>query len=177
MALSESNETESKRKKRKADDKLVPSSKKSKVGDDSEFVPLPPGWQVVVRPIQQDYILAIVVRWLPDKQKYEVEDAEDDEEKPGTRKVYVFPAKLVIPIPKEVNKKDEFPANHTVLALYPNSSCFYKATVLKPPSKNQDEDYPGHYVLRFEDDGGFDRYVNPCMVLDMPKGNPKLRKQ
>jgi hypothetical protein len=47
---------------------------------------LSPGDQVAVRPAQQDWILAIVLRYLPEKQKYEVEDAEDDENNPGTRR-------------------------------------------------------------------------------------------
>lgn len=29
----------------------------------------------------------------------------------------------------------EFPAGHTVLALYPSTTCFYKAVVVQPPSK------------------------------------------
>jgi len=29
----------------------------------------------------------------------------------------------------------EFPAGHTVLALYPSTTCFYKAVVIRPPSK------------------------------------------
>jgi hypothetical protein len=31
----------------------------------------------------------------------------------------------------------EFPAGHTVLALYPSTTCFYKAIVVRPPSKVQ----------------------------------------
>ncbi|KAI8855041.1 SGF29 tudor-like domain-containing protein, partial [Chytridium lagenaria] len=168
---------ESKRKKRKLEDKAKPNKKSRITREDipEVYAPLPPGSQVAVRPLGHDHILAVIVKWLPDKLKYEVEDAEDDEENPGTRKRYVFPAKLVIPIP-EVPHKPEFPVNHIVLALYPNSSCFYKANVVKPPSKNQDEEAPGFYVVRFDDDNGFERYVDPTFVLDMPKGGPKISK-
>lgn len=31
----------------------------------------------------------------------------------------------------------EFPTGHTVLALYPSTTCFYKAIVVRPPSKVQ----------------------------------------
>ncbi|KAJ3216531.1 hypothetical protein HDU67_009316 [Dinochytrium kinnereticum] len=179
---------ESKRKKRKIEDKAK-SSKRSRTWVVSDqlrtnlvreelpelFAPLVPGSQVAVRPVEQDYMLAVVVRWLPDKLKYEVEDAEDDEENPGTRKRFLFPPKLVIPIP-EVPHKPEFPINHVVLALYPNSSCFYKANVVKPPSKNQDEEAPGFYVVRFDDDNGFERFVDPIFVLNMPKGGTKVAK-
>ncbi|KAJ3093791.1 hypothetical protein HDU96_002026 [Phlyctochytrium bullatum] len=106
---------------------------------------------------------------------YEVEDAEDDEENPGTRKRYVFPAKLVIPIPAKPHQP-EFPVGHIVLALYPNSSCFYKAIVVKPPSKNEDEDAPGMYVVKFDDDNNHERYIDPINVLDMPKGGNKVAK-
>jgi hypothetical protein len=34
----------------------------------------------------------------------------------------------------------EFPAGHTVLALYPSTTCFYKAVVVQPPSKVNPQD-------------------------------------
>jgi hypothetical protein len=35
----------------------------------------------------------------------------------------------------------EFPAGHTVLALYPSTTCFYKAIVVQPPSKVKKIDF------------------------------------
>ncbi|KAI9341820.1 SGF29 tudor-like domain-containing protein [Zopfochytrium polystomum] len=178
MALTEASETglETKRKKRKPEEKHSTSSKRSKTDDSGGFVPLTMGSKVVVpRPQQNDHILANVVKWLPDKQKYEVEDAEDDEENPGTRKCYLFPAKMVIPLPTQVDSTKEFPEGHTVLALYPGTSCFYKAIVQSPPSKTNDVDYKMLYAIRFEDDGDFDRYVDPVNVLDYPKPSGRKR--
>lgn len=64
-----------------------------------------------------------------------MEDAEDDENNPGTRKRYIFPMRQVLAVPKEIGKKLEFPMGHEVLALYPGTSCFYRAEVIQPPSK------------------------------------------
>lgn len=38
-------------------------------------------------------------------------------------------------IPDDQDDVPEFPAGHTVLALYPSTTCFYKAVVVQPPSK------------------------------------------
>jgi hypothetical protein len=58
-----------------------------------------------------------------------IKDIEEDEEKPGTKKKYRIASDLCIPI-KQPIRKEEFPVNHEVLALYPASSCFYRATVV-----------------------------------------------
>ncbi|KAJ3109096.1 hypothetical protein HDU97_009214 [Phlyctochytrium planicorne] len=174
-ALLQSDEagTDVKRKKRKTDEKGKSSSKKSKF--DESYTPLAPGSQVVVKPMNQDFMMAVVVQYSPEKQKYEVEDAEEDENEPGTRKSDCVPCakyltpKLVLPIPA-VPRSPEFPTNHTVLALYPSSSCFYRATVIRPPSKNLSEEpeLKGLYVVGFEDDNNHERYIDPLHVLDMP---------
>ncbi|RKP05227.1 SGF29 tudor-like domain-containing protein, partial [Thamnocephalis sphaerospora] len=63
----------------------------------------------------------------------------------------------------------EFPAGHIVLALYPNTTCFYKASVIVPPSKVRDPRWKGQYVVRFEDDNGQDQAVPSEMVLEFPR--------
>ncbi|KAJ3191488.1 hypothetical protein HK101_007670 [Irineochytrium annulatum] len=181
-ALAAADEDAGKRKKRKLEDKSragTPTLKKARGATPSEtFVPLQPGAQVVVQ-VDNDYVLAIVLQWISKDRmlvSYEVEDAEDDEQQPGQRKRWFFPLKKVIPIP-DPKAKPEYPANHIVLALYPNSSCFYKAVVAKPPSKNMDsEGGPGFYVVRFDDDNGFEREIDPRNVLDMPKQSGNYRK-
>ncbi|KAJ3294538.1 hypothetical protein HK104_003502 [Borealophlyctis nickersoniae] len=167
------NGMDNKRKKRKIEEKpkmSTPSgSKKAKIMEEPPSTILLAGTQVAVRPMNQDWLLAIVLRWMPEKGKYEVEDAEDDEEKPGTRKKYIFPPKLVIPIPTEVSRKNEFPPGTDVLALYPASTCFYKAVVVLQPSKNKHSDSPGTYIVKFEDDGDHERFVEASMVFKSPK--------
>ena len=48
---------------------------------------------------------------------------------------YIFPVKCVLEIPSDDNKRPYFPIGHEVLSLYPNSSCFYKATIIKTPNE------------------------------------------
>lgn len=45
--------------------------------------------------------------------------------------------RYVIPVPtsEEAKLLPEIPAQQDVLALYPGTTCFYKATVIAPPSK------------------------------------------
>jgi hypothetical protein len=50
-------------------------------------VPFKPGDTVAVKlPTNSFWITAVVIRWVQEKGKLEVMDAEDDEENPGTRK-------------------------------------------------------------------------------------------
>jgi hypothetical protein len=67
----------------------------------------------------------------------------------------------------------EFNEREQVLALYPSSSCFYRATVIAPPSQvyhsNKNKSFPGYYLLQFDDDGGMERPVDGRMVLRCPK--------
>jgi len=162
---------EHKRKKRKMDKYM--GSSKLKSHDNKQYKPLSPGDLVVVRPPGQDWLLATVLHYFPDKNKYEVEDIEDDEDKPGIRKRYIFPVKCVLEIPSDDNKRPYFPIGHEVLSLYPNSSCFYKATIIKTPNehKNSSNGKPA-YIVRFEDDDEAEREVPVNRVLDMP---PKMK--
>lgn len=50
---------------------------------------------------------------------------------------YFIPPRNVIPVPDghESQNLPEVPAGQDVLALYPGTTCFYKATVILPPNK------------------------------------------
>jgi hypothetical protein len=41
----------------------------------------------------------------------------------------------LIPIPDRNDHRPEYPTGRHVLALYPGTTCFYKAIVVVPPSK------------------------------------------
>ncbi|CAO3569524.1 unnamed protein product [Mortierella alpina] len=98
--------------------------------------------------------------------KYVVEDDEADDY--GKKMTYTLHARSVIMIVDDQESVPEFPAGHTVLALYPSTTCFYKAMVVQPPSKNKDYATP-LYRIKFDDDEGNERTAPPRMVLDMPK--------
>ncbi|KAI8579301.1 hypothetical protein K450DRAFT_272084 [Umbelopsis ramanniana AG] len=179
IALRDASESASdpRRKKRKteADDLKITSgphaSKKSKLTNGGI---IPVGAAVAAKqPKQKDkteeWILAVVISYNSDKNKYHVEDVDQDET--GTRQKYLVPPKNVIPIPSvaEVRQLPEIPAHTDVLALYPGTTCFYNAIVVTPPSKNKDSASTGQYKVQFEDDNDETKVVTPIHVLEKAK--------
>ncbi|KAG0358857.1 hypothetical protein BG005_001738 [Podila minutissima] len=164
---------ESKRKKRKIEaEGLASNSKKFRrysSADSNGIIPV--GHQVAARTPkdkdkQEEWILARVLNYSAEKNKYRVEDDEADDS--GKKMTYTLSTRSVIMIVDDQDAVPEFPAGHTVLALYPSTTCFYKAVVVQPPSKNKDYATPV-YRIQFDDDGGSERTAPPRMVLDMPK--------
>ena len=84
------------------------------------------------------------------------------------------PAKYVIPLSKSGQQFPHFAAHHTVLALYPLTTCFYKAEVVSPPSKTGPQ--KSQYIVAFEDDDGMRRAVEAVNVLDYPKVSAEKRE-
>ncbi|KAJ3552674.1 hypothetical protein NM688_g4028 [Phlebia brevispora] len=104
----------------------------------------------------EEWILAVVTKCInQDKNRYEVQDPEPQEDgQPG--QCYNTTLRAIIPLPdpsappdsaSHLNAYPEFAAGSTVMALYPDTSCFYRA-----------EGGPGGkhavpmYRLKFEDD-------------------------
>ncbi|KAF9359318.1 SAGA HAT/Core module component [Mortierella sp. AD094] len=167
------NTPEGKRKKRKIEaEGLISNSKKIRrysSTDPNGIIPV--GHQVAARTPKdknkvEEWILARVLAYHADKNRYHVEDDEADEN--GEKMKYQLSARSVIMIADDQEDIPEFPAGHTVLALYPSTTCFYKAIVVQPPSKNKDYPTP-LYRIKFDDDEGNERTAPPRMVLDMPK--------
>ena len=152
-------------KRKRVEDKQD-SIKRTRV-DDSITNILQKGDQVAA--MVDEWILANVVSYSVDDAMYEVEDAEDEEEKPGTRKHYLLPPTNIIPIPKGIDTRPEFAAQKKVLALFPSTSCFYRATVVVPPSGMPRNTVPDtqRYVLIFDDDNNYERNVDSRMVLEL----------
>jgi hypothetical protein len=78
---------------------------------------------------------------------------------------YDFAENVIIPILSQssVAACDEIKPETTVIALYPNSSCFYSATVIANPGMTD-----GEYIVVFVDDNGMERTVSQQMVLEVP---------
>ncbi|KAI1291651.1 SAGA HAT/Core module component [Mortierella claussenii] len=167
------NTPEGKRKKRKIEaEGLVSNTKKIRrfSSTDPNGV-IPVGHQVAARTPKdknkvEEWILARVLSYSAEKNKYLVEDDEADDY--GKKMTYSLSARSVIMIVDDQEAVPEFPVGHTVLALYPSTTCFYKAIVVQPPSKNKDSVSP-LYRIKFDDDEGNERTAPPRMVLDMPK--------
>ncbi|CAO3590530.1 unnamed protein product [Absidia cylindrospora] len=133
----------------------------------------PTGTLVAARqPPQKDarndeWILARVLQFHADKNKYHVEDVDHDEY--GQTQRYMLSSRQVIPIPDSSYRGPEYPSGRHVLALYPGTTCFYKAIVVTPPSKNKDSDTMGMYKVQFEDDNNEIKFATPEHVLETPK--------
>ncbi|KAF7288569.1 SGF29 C-terminal domain-containing protein [Mycena chlorophos] len=132
----------------------------------------------------ENWILAVVVRSLNnDKNRYEVQDAEPQEDgQPG--QCYHTTLRAIIPLPdptaqagspSHVASYQEFPPASTVMALYPDTSCFYRAEVIATP--RQTARMPGHpigrhlYKLKFEDDEDQEHTVPAEVVVEWPGTN------
>ncbi|KAG2211315.1 hypothetical protein INT46_009217 [Mucor plumbeus] len=117
----------------------------------------------------EEWILAVVISYNNDKNRYEVEDVDQDEF--GQKQRYMLQPRNVIPIPNvdEAKGLSEINTGQDVLALYPGTTCFYRAKVAAPPSKNKELSYSGNYKVQFEDDNNEYKYVMPGHVLEVPK--------
>ena len=126
--MQESMEQEEGFKKRKSDS-LSEQVKRQKL--EEQGISFLVGDQVAAK-VGNEWILAVIT--VTDKfNMVEIEDIEEDDENPGIKKKYTVNSKHIIPIIENLEAK-EFPVGCKVLALYPSSSCFYRAVVVKPPS-------------------------------------------
>jgi SAGA-associated factor 29 len=84
----------------------------------------------------QDWILGTVLRFVPASNKYIVLDEDDSDTDPwardaSTARQHQVPARQVLPLPLTepslYTHQNEFQRGTWVLALYPDTTCFYKA--------------------------------------------------
>lgn len=85
----------------------------------------------------------------PKFSRYTVEDVSEDDEEvtmassggiTHTRKKYTADAQQLLVLPKDdtiAAKRTPFPVGQVVLALFPNTTCLYKAVVVASPSKKK----------------------------------------
>ncbi|TEB39729.1 hypothetical protein FA13DRAFT_1723937 [Coprinellus micaceus] len=115
-----------------------------------------------------DWILAIIVRVTSNRDgriMYEVRDAEEE-----GAEVITAHQKHVIPLPDpKAPFTHEFSIGHTVLGLYPDTSCFYRAEVVATPKTLQSSGarHPT-YKLKFEDDDNQEHPVAAEWVVEFP---------
>ncbi|VDB91887.1 unnamed protein product [Peniophora sp. CBMAI 1063] len=138
-------------------------------------LPLQPGRLIAfLTPGEGDesaWILAKVVRTLNgSKKNYEVQDAEDmDDGSPGA--LYKTTIQKIRPLPdleapnnspSHISAYPEHPAGSIVLALYPDTSCFYRAQVVQGLRESQGRTYQ----VKFEDDDDQQHTVSAQFVVD-----------
>ncbi|KAF8073604.1 SGF29 tudor-like domain-containing protein [Lyophyllum atratum] len=131
---------------------------------------------------ENTWILALITRCInADKNRYEVQDAEPQEDgQPGL--LYNTTLRAIIPLPDpsappnspaHVSAYQEFQAGQTVMALYPDTSCFYRAEVITPPKELNPRAAPSPkymptYKLKFEEDDDQEHTVAAQWVVEWP---------
>lgn len=108
---------------------------------------------------EENWILAEVVQFLPTQNKYEVDDIDEEQ-----KDRHVLSKRRIVQLPlmranPETDKYALFPKGTTVMALYPQTTCFYKAIINTLPHTSTDE-----YEVLFEDASYADGYSPPLFV-------------
>ncbi|XP_011867527.1 PREDICTED: SAGA-associated factor 29 homolog [Vollenhovia emeryi] len=107
----------------------------------------------------ENWILAEVVQFNPATNNYEVDDIDEEQKDRHT-----LSRKRVVPLPlmranPETDPYALFPKGSTVMALYPQTTCFYKAVVQRLPTTATEE-----YLVLFEDAAYTTGYSPPLNV-------------
>ncbi|EDO47414.1 predicted protein [Nematostella vectensis] len=98
----------------------------------------------------------------PPCHRYDVDDI-DEEGKNGKERHHLS-RRRVVPLPKmkanpQTHPNALFKKDQVVMALYPQTTCFYKAWIHEPPTRPQD-----HYSVSFEDTSYADGFAPPLHV-------------
>ncbi|XP_045483600.1 SAGA-associated factor 29 [Harmonia axyridis] len=110
---------------------------------------------------EENWILAEVVSYNQHTNKYDVDDILEEQNEKGR---HSLSKRRVVPLPlmranPETDPSALFAQGTIVMALFPQTSCFYKAIVNKPPSTHMDD-----YEILFEDQTYQEGYSPPLLV-------------
>lgn len=126
----------------------------AKAGDlVAAFVPSPDGDGSKV------WVLGEVLQYISGAGKYEIDDIDEEQKERhsiGRRRVIPLPIMRANPV---TNPEALFPKNSLVLALYPQTTCFYRAIVDKSPQEPTQD-----YMVSFEDPTYTEGYSPPLAV-------------
>ncbi|KAF7973739.1 hypothetical protein HWV62_14314 [Athelia sp. TMB] len=133
---------------------------------------------------ENTWILAVIVNSInQDKNRYIVQDAEPQENgQPG--QTWPTTLRAIIPLPdpsapptdpSHLNGYRQYAPGSTVMALYPDTSCFYRAEVISSPQDSQSSGRLAAsskliptYKLKFEDDDDQEHAVAAQWVVEWP---------
>lgn len=107
----------------------------------------------------ENWILAEVLHYSHGSAKYEVDDIDEEQKERHTlsrRRVVPLPLLRANPL---TDPGALFPKGTLVMALYPQTTCFYRALVHEPPGGPQDD-----YLVLFEDSSYPEGYSPPLAV-------------
>lgn len=159
---------------------LPPRDRTSSVGPSKKGrVPLAAGRKVALwnskvhnPSSEEEWILAIIIKVIgteKGKFTYEVRDAEEQDNSQATPLIAAQKYVIPLPDPKALSSQD-FHVGSTVLALYPDTSCFYRAEVVATPKQMQAASGARQptYKLKFEDDDNQEHAVSAEWVVEHP---------
>lgn len=109
---------------------------------------------------EENWILAEVVSYTTSSSKYDVDDIDAEEGKER----HTLSRRRIVPLPiwkanPETDPEALFPKDTLILALYPQTTCFYRALVHEPPKRATED-----YSVLFEDTSYAEGYSPPLMV-------------
>lgn len=107
----------------------------------------------------ENWILAEVVQFSHNTNKYEVDDIDEEQKERHT-----LSRRRVVPLPlmranPETDREALFSKGTLVMALYPQTTCFYRALINEPPKGPTDD-----YLVLFEDSSYPEGYSPPLSV-------------
>ncbi|KAI1287989.1 SAGA-associated factor 29 [Halotydeus destructor] len=108
---------------------------------------------------ESNWILAEVVMYNSSTSKYEIDDIDEEQ-----KERHYLSRRRVVPLPvmranPETDPEALFEKSATVLALYPQTTCFYKGIIHETPKTAQDD-----YQVLFEDPSYAEGYSPPLCV-------------
>ena len=107
----------------------------------------------------ENWILAEVVSYNHSSAKYEVDDIDEEQKDRHTlsrRRVIPLPTMRASP---ETNPEALYQSGATVMAIYPQTTCFYKGVIKEQPAGAAED-----YQVLFEDPSYADGYSPPLNV-------------
>jgi hypothetical protein len=133
----------------------VPAAADYAIPENSKVCAKPPSTKMQ----PQDWILGTVLKFAPASNKYIILDEDDSDADPwateSSQRQHTVSARMVIALPLTeptlYTQYNEIGKGVWVLALYPDTTCFYKALVHTPPSRMGDHP-PRDYLVEFEDE-------------------------
>eukprot|EP00164_Ancoracysta_twista_P007883 GFYU01011284.1.p1 GENE.GFYU01011284.1~~GFYU01011284.1.p1 ORF type:complete len:249 (+),score=40.14 GFYU01011284.1:115-861(+) len=141
-----------KKKRPLTDLSMTRETKRGKATTPQEKVQIPMGEFVAARIAQNpsQWILASVMSFVQKRDKYEVMDEDPTQADPNyQKKKYTLSSKFVVWLPStEGDRVPDMRKGEKVMAMFPDTSCFYPAFVVTVPKRKKN----GEAVVQFEDD-------------------------
>ncbi|KAL3829549.1 hypothetical protein ACJIZ3_018351 [Penstemon smallii] len=98
---------------------------------------------------KDEWFVVKVIHFDKETRVFEVLDEEPGDDEEGNEQRHKVPMSQIIPFPRrtDLSTAQDFPPGKHVLAVYPETTALYKATVVQARKRKTDD-----YILEFDDD-------------------------